>query len=312
MKDTTIPMSKFPGLKKASEAFSPFDILAFTTDPGYGYDDVKMLLLKFHNKPGKYDNKDGLGLCIYNVATHEFIEEPSDLTDYNEGNLTEDTLYRRYHLKRSSYVPTEEKITTHDMKHFKRFEQFINESKEKPKMTKAELKKRVADEAKRMFDDIKQQGGGMTLADCKKEAEKTFKEEYIIEDYSSRDVMGSKDFVDKDWDALYDEAHKSPLKNKIKKALVQVFKDKNVMGLVGDNFHWSDGSNGMMNFDNLNHYITDIGYKCYADKGIEIFDNIEELKKYILYAYASSKPSSFSIYDRFQNKKYDPSDDFSW
>jgi hypothetical protein len=139
---------------------------------------------------------------------------------------------------------------------------------------------------------------------------KTFNQ-FINEEYSTSDIMGSKEFVGKDWDASYDEAHEEPLKSTIKKALVEVFKDKKVMGLVGENF--SDGSNGMMNFDNFNHYITDIGYKCYADKGEEIFNNIEELKKYILYAYATKEENARqNIVDKFKDKVYDPSDEFSW
>jgi hypothetical protein len=78
-----------------------------------------MLLLKFHRKPGKYENPDGLGLCIYNTKTHEFIEEPSDLVYFNEGDLTEDDLYKKYRLKRSSYVESTQE------KHLKTFEQFI-------------------------------------------------------------------------------------------------------------------------------------------------------------------------------------------
>lgn len=134
--------------------------------------------------------------------------------------------------------------------------------------------------------------------------------DYKTGDYDTSDIVGSGNFVGEDWDEKYNRAHESPLKDKIKESLVQVFKDKNVMGLVGDNFYWSDGSNGMMNFNNLNHYITDIGYKCYADEGDEIFEDLESLKKHILYAYASSTKSR--VYDDFVNREYDPTDDFSW
>lgn len=106
--DSKIPISRFPGLKKAASIFPSFDILSFVTDPD-NYD-VKLLLLKFHKKPSKYDNKDGLGLCIYNVETHEFIEEPADLNEFNEGDVTEDKLYKKYRLKRSSYNPQKTKI----------------------------------------------------------------------------------------------------------------------------------------------------------------------------------------------------------
>jgi hypothetical protein len=90
------------------------------------------------------------------------------------------------------------------------------------------------------------------------------------------------------WDALYEQAHQEPNKTKIKKALVQIFKDPHVMGLVGDNYHWSDGSNGVINFSNLNHYITDIGYKCFADNP-ELFNDLLKLKQHILYSYATSE-----------------------
>ena len=109
-KDKIIPKSDFDGLEEASIGFDSFDVVGYVTDPGYGYQDVKMLLLKFHRKPGKYEHPDGIGLCIYNTETHEFIEEPSDLVYFNEGDLTEDKLYKKYHLKRSSYTTLDEKI----------------------------------------------------------------------------------------------------------------------------------------------------------------------------------------------------------
>lgn len=183
----------------------------------------------------------------------------------------------------------------------KKYDQFINESG-KPKMSKDELKKRISEEAPKMFIDIKKQGGDMSLSDCKKELEKTFRDEFIIES-----------FVNKEWDDLYEEAQKEPYKSKIKKALVKVFKDSHVMGLVGENFYDSDGSNGSINFSFLNHFITDIGYKCFADKGEEIFENIDELKKHILYSYASSeKNSRENVYNEYKNRIYDPTDEFSW
>jgi Fe-S cluster biogenesis protein NfuA len=52
--------------------------------------------------------------------------------------------------------------------------------KVKPKMTKAQLTQRVNEEAKRMRDDIKRQGGNLTFSECKKEARKVFIEEYEI------------------------------------------------------------------------------------------------------------------------------------
>jgi hypothetical protein len=119
------------------------------------------------------------------------------------------------------------------------------------------------------------------------------------------------------WDALYRKAQEEPYKTKIKKALVQIFKDPHVMGLVGDNYHWSDGSNGVINFSNLNHYITDIGFKCFADNP-ELFNDLSKLKKHILYSYCTSESNlqnpnvNTAYYNDFKKRRYNPNDDFSW
>lgn len=83
--------------------------------------------------------------------------------------------------------------------HVQKFVDFINENKKT--MTKKELKNRVKEEAQRMFSDIKKQGGGMSLSDCKKEAEKTFRDEYNIID-ESVDTQFSQSTID----AICDEA----------------------------------------------------------------------------------------------------------
>ena len=116
--------------------------------------------------------------------------------------------------------------------------------------------------------------------------------------------------VEKDWDDLYELAKEEPLKSKIKGMLVKIFKDKEVMVKVADNFEWSDGSNGIINFSNLNHYITDIGYKCYADEPSNIED-IEDMKHCILYAYASPEGENRRG-EKHRNFKYNPNDEFSW
>ena len=89
-----------------------------------------------------------------------------------------------------------------------------------------------------------------------------------------------KEEYENNWDSLYRKAQEEPNKTKIKKALVQIFKDPHVMGLVGYNYHWSDGSNCVINFSSLNHFITDIGYKCFADNP-ELFNDLLKLKKHI-------------------------------
>jgi len=57
----------------------------------------------------------------------------------------------------------------------------IKENK-KPTLTKKELQKRVSEEAKRMQQDLKKQGSSWTISQCKKEAEKTFREEFEIKE----------------------------------------------------------------------------------------------------------------------------------
>jgi hypothetical protein len=123
-----------------------------------------------------------------------------------------------------------------------------------------------------------------------------------------------KFIVSKDWDELYDEAQTEPIKSEIIKELVKVYKDKEVLIRVGDNFEWSDGSNGYINFDNFNHYLTDIGYRLYADLDgdLDKFKDPVELKKEILYAYASSDNGDFKRGQKYADFKYNPKDEFHW
>ena len=134
------------------------------------------------------------------------------------------------------------------------------------------------------------------------------RKEFINEGYL--DGVAST-LVDKEWDELYNDAQQEPLKTQLKDALVEIFKDKNVLVAVGDNYEWSDGSNGFINFSNFNHYITDIGYKSYADKP-EVINNIEKFKKHILYAYASSQGGDIKRGENYRDFVYDPSDEFEW
>lgn len=67
--------SKYPGLKAACENFNNFEIVDERTDPGYGYDHVRLFQIKFD---------DGAwGLCIWDTRKKAFIEEPSDYDDYD-------------------------------------------------------------------------------------------------------------------------------------------------------------------------------------------------------------------------------------
>lgn len=47
-------------------------------------------------------------------------------------------------------------------------------------MTKSELAQRVKEDAIEMVQDIKRQGGNLTLAECKKEMRKVLTENYTI------------------------------------------------------------------------------------------------------------------------------------
>lgn len=121
----------------------------------------------------------------------------------------------------------------------------------------------------------------------------------------------SDTLIDKDWDELYEEAQQYKNKWVIQEILKLIFKDKDVMVRVADNYYWSDGSNGFINFSNLDHYITDIGYRSFADNP-ELFKNIDELKKHILYSYASSGDGNLKAGLKYKNYKYNPDNEFTW
>jgi len=77
----------FKGLNEAAQDFNPFEVISYLTDPGYGYYHVKLLLIKF--------KKDQIfGLCIYDTAKKQFIEEPSDLDDYGFESINK--VYEKY------------------------------------------------------------------------------------------------------------------------------------------------------------------------------------------------------------------------
>lgn len=116
---------------------------------------------------------------------------------------------------------------------------------------------------------------------------------------------------EKDWDFNYEIAQRQPFDTLIKNMLVELLKDKELLLKIADNFYWSDGSNGIISFDNLNHFITDLGQKIFAEYPQIIRDsNLEEFKKKIEYN-TSSDYSPF-IKERYEDFEYDPNDDFSW
>lgn len=91
-KITKINPQQFDGLPEAMQGFEPFEILGFRTDPGYGYEHVKMLFIVFS---GKYCNGQ-YGLAIYDTRHKDFIEEPSPLEAYE---TTVVKVYRKYGFK---------------------------------------------------------------------------------------------------------------------------------------------------------------------------------------------------------------------
>ncbi len=117
--------------------------------------------------------------------------------------------------------------------------------------------------------------------------------------------------INQDWDTRYDAAQQRENRFNIKKALVEIFKDPNVMVRVADLYEWSDGNNGFISFNNLNHYITDIGFKSFADDPMLFFD-MDKLKQHILYVYASGASGNFRRGERYRDYKYNPNDDFDW
>jgi hypothetical protein len=116
---------------------------------------------------------------------------------------------------------------------------------------------------------------------------------------------------DTDWDFNYEVSQNDPFKTMIKNLLVESLKDEEILLKIADNFYWSDGSNGYISFDNLNHFITDLGYRIFAEYPQIIRDkNLEEFKKQLL-RNGSVNVTPF-IRERFKDFKYNPNDEFSW
>lgn len=97
-----LKFTDYPGLAQAADDFQPFKIVDVVKDPGYGYDHVRLFLIQFIDK-SKSGKKIGgsqiggnYGVCIWDTKSKEFIEEPSDLEDYN---TTLDKLKSKYGLK---------------------------------------------------------------------------------------------------------------------------------------------------------------------------------------------------------------------
>jgi len=91
-------LSDFNGLEEAAAMFSTFKIIDVRRDPEYGYDNVYLMLIEFLE-----DEK--IGLCIYDTEKQKFIEEPSDLDDYN---TSPEDLYNKYRFIVPGYEELDE------------------------------------------------------------------------------------------------------------------------------------------------------------------------------------------------------------
>ena len=77
--------SDFKGLAKAAQDFDKFTILGSMRDPGWGYEHVFLLRIRF---------EDGAeGLCIWDSRAEAFIEEPGD---YEQYDLTREKVQAKY------------------------------------------------------------------------------------------------------------------------------------------------------------------------------------------------------------------------
>jgi len=136
-----------------------------------------------------------------------------------------------------------------------------------------------------------------------------------IKTINIKNINNKMKYADNDYDEdyLYYLGHKDPYKTLIKNNLINVLKDRELLFKICDNFYWSDGSNGIINFDNLNHFINDIGYKVFEYNPEYFFKNdLNGIKKRILYAHASSSEPKDFIKERYKDFKYNPNDEFSW
>jgi len=113
-----------------------------------------------------------------------------------------------------------------------------------------------------------------------------------------------------EWGDRYNEAKTGMIDMRIRRILKKIFEDPEVRVRVGDNFHWTDGSNGFINFSNFNEYVTDIGYMTYADNP-SLMNDIKAFKEHILYSYATSEKSDTKAGERYRDFKYTPKS-FNW
>lgn len=116
--------------------------------------------------------------------------------------------------------------------------------------------------------------------------------------------------ISKDWDERYELAQQVRVRSAIIEALRIVFSDPEVMVRVGDNYAWGGGSNGFINFSDIDHYITDIGFCAFADDP-GLFQDINKLHNHILFAYASS-PGDLRRGEKYRDHVYNPDNKFEW
>jgi len=116
-------LESFPGLTEVAADFHPFEILDTKRDPGYGYDHVVMMFIKFTGGiPKKYQTPENVyGLCIWDMDRHEFIEEPAGLEDYG---IPPESLAYKTGFEIPGFEEVDETYSPLTL------EEFLNESKE--------------------------------------------------------------------------------------------------------------------------------------------------------------------------------------
>lgn len=114
-------IESFEGLAEKAGDYHPFEILNAKRDPGYGYDHVVMLFVKFTKGiPKKYQTPENTyGLCIWDMDNKEFIEELGTLEDYG---MTIDN----FEKKTGFSIPVNEGVIRYDLEDL---EESVPESK---------------------------------------------------------------------------------------------------------------------------------------------------------------------------------------
>jgi len=136
----------------------------------------------------------------------------------------------------------------------------------------------------------------------------------LFNDTKKAKIVKESDSTDYYKDLKIDEDTKKIMKNNLKSVLDS---DEQLLIRLADNYVWSDGSNGYINFSNFNHWLTDSVYRIYLQNP-ETKNNLGLLKQKLSYEFSSSPDNNNGFrkgenYIKNKNFRYNPnSDDFSW